>query len=77
MVLNLGIVLNLGVGAVTLGIGLFATFCPRHAARLWAWRRLHSLAPRDRDVLVAGYRVLGILLSLAGVFVAIEGFRRP
>ena len=71
------IAFNYAVGAVTLVIGIFVTISPVHAARLWGWKHLNDLTPQGRNLYLAGYRALGILLSLAGAFVALQGFWSP
>jgi hypothetical protein len=66
-------VLNLAVGAVTLAIGVFVTASPAQAAKIWGWKNLNQLDPDGRALYFRCYRVLGILLALAGALFAFEG----
>jgi hypothetical protein len=59
--------LNLAVGAATLAIGIFLIASPAEAARIWGWRSLDRLNPSGRTFYFRCYRVLGVLLALAGI----------
>ena len=59
--------LNFGIGTITLAIGIFLMASPAQAARIWGWRNLDQLNPGGRTFYFRCYRVLGILLALAGV----------
>ena len=66
--------LSFTVGVLTLAIGILIALSPVQAARLWGWKRLSDLTPQGRNLCLVGYRALGILLSLAGALVALQGF---
>jgi hypothetical protein len=61
------------VSTVTMALGTFVATSPLRAAKLWGSQRLANLAPERRASFVRWYRAFGILLSLAGVLVAVDG----
>ncbi len=64
--------MNIAVSTIALALGLFAASAPEHAARLWNPQRLDKLAPAGRVWFLRGYRLLGVVLSIAGVLFALD-----
>jgi ABC-type Fe3+-siderophore transport system permease subunit len=65
--------MGLLVSAVTIVLGAFIAASPTQAAKIWGSERLEKAAPQDRVFLFRWFRILGILLCLAGVLLAIDG----
>jgi len=68
--------MNFLAGAVTLALGVFVTFSPERAARVWG-RQLDTLAPAGRVLYLRCYRAFGVTLCLAGVLFAVETIMYP
>lgn len=60
------------VSTLALALGLFSATSPLQAAQLWGSERLKSLTPGRKTWFLRGYRALGVMLSLAGVLMAID-----
>lgn len=63
---------NLLVSTVTTALGLLVAAFPHRAAKIWGSQRLAKLAPERRALFVGWYRAFGIILCLAGVFLAVD-----
>jgi hypothetical protein len=63
---------NLVVSAVALALGGFIAASPHRAARIWASQRVAKVAFERRASFIRWWRILGILLSLAGLLFAID-----
>ena len=60
------------VCALAVALGAFVTASPGQAARIWGSEKLTRMAPEFRTSFLWWYRVLGILICLAGVLIAVD-----
>ncbi len=60
------------VSTAALALGIFIASAPARAAHLWGSERLRRLTPHGRAWFLRGYRLLGVMLSLAGVLFALD-----
>lgn len=65
-------VVNLVLGMVTSVLGFFVMASPERSARVWGRKQLGTLTFTGRTWYLRGFRMLGMLLCLAGVLVALE-----
>ena len=65
--------MSLFASTVALALGIFITVSPTQAARIWGWKDFESLAPGRKAWYLRWYRVLGILIGVAGILVAVNG----
>ncbi len=63
---------NWAVSVVTVALGAFVWTSPAQAARIWGPERFDSLTPVQRTRIIRWFRVLGILLWLAGLLFAVD-----
>ena len=63
--------MNLLVSTIALSFGIFAAILPAQATKLWGWKQMNQLGPRDRMLYLRWYRAFGICLGLSGVLLAI------
>jgi hypothetical protein len=69
--------MNYLVSTVTVALGVFVTLSPEKAARIWGRRQLDKLAPAVRAFYLGCYRVLGVMLCMAGMLFAAESIWFP
>ena len=60
------------VCSLAMVLGAFVAVSPAKAANIWGSVKLARLTPEKRPSFLHWYRVLGILLFLAGALMAIE-----
>jgi len=65
---------DLVVSALALVLGLFIAASPSQAAKLWSGDRLGKLTPQGRVWFLRCYRLLGVMIGLAGMLFALECF---
>lgn len=66
--------MNLFVSTIALAFGIFAAVSPAHATKLWGWKHVNQLDPRDKILYLRWYRVFGISLGLSGALLALERY---
>ncbi len=64
--------LNWVVSVVTVALGAFVWTSPAQAARIWGREKFDNLTPAQRARFIRWFRVLGILLWLAGLLFAVD-----
>ena len=65
-------VINFAVSAITIILGAFITAHPARAVKIWGSETLARLTPARGIVFVRWFRVLGVLICLAGILFAID-----
>jgi hypothetical protein len=63
--------MTLLVSTIALAFGIFAAVSPAQATKLWGWKHLNQLDPRNRILYLRWYRAFGITLGLSGVLLAL------
>jgi hypothetical protein len=62
--------MTLLIATIAVAFGAFAAVLPAQATRLWGWKQVDQLEPRNRMLYLRWYRVFGISLGLSGVLLA-------
>jgi hypothetical protein len=65
-------VFNFAVSAITVILGAFITASPARAVKIWGSDKLARLTPAQSIVFVRWFRVLGVLICVAGILFAID-----
>ncbi len=55
------------VSVIAVALGTFIATSPDRAARIWGWKSFEKLAPRQRALYLWVFRLLGVLVCLAGI----------
>lgn len=63
--------MTLLISTIAFAFGIFATVSPAQATKLWGWKHLHRLGPRDRMLYLRWYRAFGISLGLSGILLVL------
>jgi len=63
--------MTLLISTIALAFGTFAAVSPAQATKLWGWKHLNQLDPRDRLRYLRCYRAFGITLGLSGILLAL------
>jgi hypothetical protein len=63
--------MTLLVSTIALAFGIFAAVSPAQATKLWGWKHVNQLGPRDRMLYLRWYRAFGISLGLSGLLLAL------
>ena len=63
--------MTLLISTIALAFGIFAAVSPAQATKIWGWKHLNQLGPRDRTLYLRWYRAFGITLGLSGVLLAL------
>ena len=63
--------LTLLISTIALAFGTFAAVLPAQATKLWGWKHLNQLEPRNRMIYLRWYRAFGITLGLSGILLAL------
>jgi hypothetical protein len=63
--------MNLLISTIALALGIFAAVSPAQATKLWGWKQISQLDPRDRILYLRWYRAFGISLGLSGALLAL------
>jgi hypothetical protein len=66
--------MTLLISTIALAFGTFAAVSPVQATKLWGWKHLNQLGPRDRMIYLRWYRGFGITLGLSGALLALERY---
>jgi hypothetical protein len=64
--------MNLLISTVALAFGIFAASSPMRATKVWGWKQLDQLEPRNKIRYLLWYRAFGIFLGLAGILFALD-----
>jgi hypothetical protein len=56
------------VSLVAVAFGIFVIISPARAAKIWGWKNLDQLTPLGRSWYFRAYRMWGVLLCAAGIF---------
>lgn len=64
--------MDLVISTLSVALGIAVTAEPERAARVWGWKDLDRLTPSSRCWYLRTYRIFGVLLSIAGIMVAVE-----
>lgn len=56
--------------AVALALGVFVVVSPARAVRIWGWEHFDALPRRHKATYLLSFRVMGIVICLAGMLVA-------
>lgn len=67
--------MNIIVSTFALALGLFVSTSPGRAAQLWSSERLKKLTPGGKTWFLRCYRILGVMLSVAGLLFAFDTIR--
>ncbi len=67
--------MNIVVSTAALALGLFVATAPARAAKIWSSERLKKLTPGGQVWFLRCYRVLGVMLSVAGLLFAFDTIR--
>jgi hypothetical protein len=63
--------MTLLISTIALAFGIFVAVSPVQATKLWGWKNLDQLGPRNRSLYLRCYRTFGIFLGLSGVLLAL------
>jgi hypothetical protein len=66
--------MTLLISTIAFAFGIFATVSPVQATKLWGWKHLNQLEPRDRMLYLRWYRAFGITLGLSGALLALAQY---
>jgi hypothetical protein len=64
--------MNIVVSTLAFALGLFVASSPARAAQIWSSERLGKMTPQARVWYLRGYRMLGVLMSVAGLLFAFD-----
>jgi hypothetical protein len=63
--------MTLLISTIAFAFGIFAAVSPAQATKLWGWKHMNQLDPRDRMLYLRWYRAFGITLGLSGMLLAL------
>ena len=66
--------MTLLISTIAFAFGIFAAVSPVQATKLWGWKHLNQLEPRDRMLYLRCYRAFGITLGLSGALLALAQY---